>query len=244
MMETARHIARIGIAGWAIRREHDSHYDPAASHLVRYATRFHAVEINSSFYRPHRRGTYERWAESVPEHFRFAVKAPKTITHGARFQDCNRLLDAFLQDVAGLGGKLGPLLFQLPPKFAFDGDTAAAFFSCLRARFAGAVVCEPRHASWFAADAETLLAGLKIARVAADPAPAPGAEQPGGWHGLTYYRLHGSPRIYYSAYEDGYLARLASAVSRRRDAWIIFDNTARGAAVENALAMNALTAAR
>jgi uncharacterized protein YecE (DUF72 family) len=228
---------RIGTAGWAIRREHHSHYDPGPNHLARYATRFSAVEINSSFYRPHRRTTYERWAASVPAHFRFAVKAPKTITHEKRFADCASLLETFLDEVAGLGGKLGPLLFQLPPKFAFDARGAEAFFACLRARFEGEVVCEPRHASWFGREAETLFAKMGIARVAANPATVLQAAMPGGWSDLVYYRLHGSPRMYYSAYESDYLAKLAKDARRHENAWIIFDNTARGAAVENGLEM-------
>jgi uncharacterized protein YecE (DUF72 family) len=78
--------------------------------------------------------------------------------------------------------------------------------------------------------------------VAADPAPAPGAEHPAGWHGLVYYRLHGSPRMYYSSYEPAVLSGVADALrtSTAAERWCIFDNTARGAAVENALAMRAL----
>src|SRR5947209_4980281 len=75
---------RLGIAGWAIRREHSHRFAEVGSHLQRYATLFKAVEINSCFYRPHRRTTYERWAASVPDTFRFAVKLPKAITHELR----------------------------------------------------------------------------------------------------------------------------------------------------------------
>ena len=233
----ARKSIFIGTAGWAIRREHDSHYDPGASHLARYATRFNAAEINSSFYRPHRRATYERWAASVPDDFRFAVKAPKAITHTARCENCDAALESFLNEVDGLGAKLGPLLFQLPPKFAFNAP-ACEFFQTLRARFTGEIACEPRHESWFAREPERVLKTLKIARVAADPVLAPGADEPGGWKGLIYHRLHGSPRVYHSAYEGGYLERLVIALSDAPNAWCIFDNTARGAAVENALELN------
>jgi uncharacterized protein YecE (DUF72 family) len=100
------------------------------------------------------------------------------------------------------------------------------------------VVCEPRHPTWFAAAAETLLVRHEVARVAADPAPAPGADVPGGWSGLVYYRLHGAPRKYWSPYEADTLARLGDALRRmvsRVDAWSVFDNTASGAAIENAL---------
>jgi uncharacterized protein YecE (DUF72 family) len=109
----------------------------------------------------------------------------------------------------------------------------------MRSRFAGGIVCEPRHLSWFTPDVETLLGELLIARVAADPAPVPGAGEPGGWRGLSYYRLHGSPRIYYSRYDpetlSGVAARLAADAKAGAESWAIFDNTAAFAATGDAL---------
>jgi uncharacterized protein YecE (DUF72 family) len=81
---------------------------------------------------------------------------------------------------------------------AYQAGTADRFFTDLREQGAGSIVCEPRHASWFTAEVESLLEEPRVARVAADPAPVPGAGAPGGWRGLAYYRLHGSPRMYYS----------------------------------------------
>src|SRR5205085_4945044 len=75
---------RVGCAGWSILSRHAGLFDAGASHLARYATRFDAVEVNSSFYRPHAQATYARWAASVPRRFRFSVKLPKAITHDAR----------------------------------------------------------------------------------------------------------------------------------------------------------------
>ena len=74
---------------------------------------FNAVEINSSFYRPHRASTYARWSQSVPDEFRFAVKVPKSVTHGLRLVGCADLLDEFLGPVRALGDKLGCLLVRL-----------------------------------------------------------------------------------------------------------------------------------
>ncbi len=197
------------------------------------------MEINSSFHRPHRPATYARWSAAVPSSFRFSVKLPKTITHGLRLQETGGLLDAFLAEAAGLGDKLGCLLVQLPPSLGFDPTVAAGFFADLRARSAVPLACEPRHPDWFAPQADGLLRDLGVARVAADPARAPGAGEPGGWPGMTYYRLHGSPRIYYSAYSGEDLAGLASRIQADaeagRTAWCIFDNTTLGAATANAL---------
>src|SRR5712671_2055336 len=77
----------LGTAGWNIRREHAHRFSNEGTHLARYASLFNAVEINSCFYRPHRFTTYERWAASVPQDFRFSVKLPKVITHEARLVD-------------------------------------------------------------------------------------------------------------------------------------------------------------
>ncbi|HEY8564601.1 MAG TPA: DUF72 domain-containing protein [Beijerinckiaceae bacterium] len=203
-----------------------------------------AVEINSSFYRPHRRTTYERWAASVPDGFRFAVKVPRSITHERRLREVDDLVDRFLSEVAGLGATLGPLLVQLPPKLAFEAEISSTFLSNLRARVAGSIVCEPRHPSWFTREVSALLVEHRIARVAADPAPVPGAGEPGGWSGLVYWRLHGSPRIYYSPYSEEAVAevaqRLTREASRGAGSWCIYDNTAAFAATHDALATQSL----
>jgi uncharacterized protein YecE (DUF72 family) len=227
----------VGCAGWSIPKEHTGLFPAEGSHLERYASRLPAVEINSSFYRPHRPVTYARWAATVPKGFCFAVKVPREITHRRQLVGAVDLLDRFLGEVGALGEKLGPLLMQLPPKLPFGVDVAGAFLKALRERFAGEVVCEPRHASWFMPAAEKLLEGARVARVAANPAVVPAAACPGGWCGLIYYRLHGSPQVYYSDYSGEYLAALTDKLltAATRPVWCVFDNTARGAATTNAL---------
>ena len=228
--------AYVGCAGWSLPRDAQPHFPAEGTHLTRYAARFPAVEINSSFYRPHRPATYARWAASVPPGFRFSVKLPRTITHERRLADAAPLLDAFLAEAGALGPALGCLLVQLPPSGAYAAATADAFFAALRARYAGAVAAEPRHASWFTAEAERLLTAWHVARVAADPARVPAAAEPGGWPGTVYYRLHGSPRTYYSAYDAAFLDALAPRLlAAPAGAWCVFDNTALGAATVNAL---------
>ncbi len=100
---------RIGTAGWSIPQEQAGAFPTEGSHLERYAAVFNAVEINSSFYRPHRPTTYEKWAASVPDSFQFAVKVPKAITHERRLKETGDLLERFLSEVSSLGPKLGPL---------------------------------------------------------------------------------------------------------------------------------------
>lgn len=235
---------RIGCAGWSLRKENATAFPLPGSHLERYARRFDAVEINSSFYRPHRRSTYERWAGSVPEAFRFAVKMPKAITHTGRLASVDDELERFLDEVAGLGTKLGPLLMQLPPSFAFDKAIATPFFEALMQRFSGAVVCEPRHPTWTGRTAAALLRRFHIGRVAADPVLIRGATAPAAYGDVAYYRLHGAPRVYYSEYDADTLASLAARMrkdaARTHAVWCIFDNTAAGAAIDNALELQSL----
>jgi uncharacterized protein YecE (DUF72 family) len=232
---------RIGTAGWSVPSRYAAELPPDGSHLERYARRLDAVEINSSFYRPHQRKTYQRWAQSAPSGFRFSVKLPKAMTHEQRLADCGALLDSFAGEATGLGDRLGVLLAQLSPKLAFDKRVANRFFRDLRQRLDVPVVCEPRHASWFTPDVNDWLAERHIARVAADPAPVPGAGEPGGWNGLAYYRWHGSPRIYYSDYDEIALLALGKRLDAQRrhgvPIWCILDNTASGAALGNALAL-------
>jgi uncharacterized protein YecE (DUF72 family) len=232
---------RIGTAGWRVPSRYATEIPPGGSHLERYARRLNAVEINSSFYRPHQRKTYERWAQSAPTDFRFSVKLPKAMTHEKGLADCGTLLDRFAAEVAGLGSKLGVLLVQLPPKLVLKKRVADHFFRDLRARIDAPIACEPRHASWFTSDTNGWLSDRHIARVAADPAPVAGAGEPGGWRGLAYYRWHGSPRIYYSDYDDAAMnsleARLDAERARAVPVWCILDNTALGAALGNALTL-------
>ncbi len=229
----------VGCAGWTLPGPVQPVFPAEGSHLQRYAGRFPAVEINSSFHRPHRPSTYARWAESVPPSFRFCAKLPKTITHTLRLVDADEALATFLAEAGGLGAGLACLLVQLPPSLAFDREVCERFFTLLRAATPVPAVCEPRHATWFVPEVDALLDAWHIARVAADPARLPEAAEPGGWRGMAYYRLHGSPRTYYSSYEDDYLDALASRIRQDRDAgrevWCIFDNTAAGAAAQNAL---------
>jgi uncharacterized protein YecE (DUF72 family) len=245
-------IPRIGTAGWTVPARDAKPVAETGSHLERYARRLNAVEINSSFHRPHRTRAYARWANATPTDFRFSVKLPKAITHERKLEDCGALLDRFAGEVAGLGDKLAVLLVQLPPKSELNKRVAGPFFRALRKRIAVPVALEPRHASWFSPGADAWLATREIARVAADPVKVAladlNAREVGGWRGLAYYRWHGSPRIYYSAYDADALAALQQRMQQScRDgvpAWCIFDNTASGAAFGDALSLQALMAQR
>lgn len=226
---------RIGCASWSIDRASAPQFASEGSQLQRYARVMNAVEINSSFYRPHQASTYARWAAEVPDDFRFSVKLPRSITHDHRLKEIDELLARFAGEAGALGAKLGCVLVQLPPSLALDAALADALFDRLATRLRCAIACEARHPSWFAGAATALLQAHRVTRVIADPpAGQPGPHVPTS--DTVYARLHGSPRMYYSSYSDAYLDSVAAYLSGK-DGWVIFDNTASGAALPNALAL-------
>lgn len=234
---------RVGTAGWSIPRASAPRFAPGGTHLQRYATHFRCVEINSSFYRPHAATTYAKWRDSVPADFQFAVKMPRTITHELKLQGVRDPLVAFLTQTDGLSTKRGPILVQLPPSFTFDRAVANSFLELLRTVFDGRIVWEPRHESWFAPPVNALFERYRIARVAADPRCTGAVMSPGGWPRTAYYRLHGSPRTYWSRYDQRFIAQLRAmlaSVPAADEVWCIFDNTASGAALENAWELSEL----
>ena len=236
--------AIVGTAGWSIPALNSQAFPPSGTALQRYAGCFQGVEINSSFHRPHRRSTWERWAASVPEDFRFAAKLPKAITHQAKLRGAEAAVCEFLDQAGAMGPKLAILLVQLPPSLAFDEESAASFFVMLGRSSDAGIACEPRHPSWFEPGADALLRAHRIARVAADPSRLPAAALPGGWRGLSYWRLHGSPIMYRSPYGPerlpAYADLIADEAKAGREAWCIFDNTASSAAMGDALMLRRL----
>lgn len=233
----------VGCAGWSIRREHKPFFPAEGTHLQRYSKRLNCVEINSCFYKSHKPQTYEKWATAVDPTFRFSVKLDRSITHEHGLHNCEPLLDKFLSEVQMLGAQLGPILVQLPPKLMYEPAVVKSFFKEFRRRYAGQVLCEPRHRTWFTASVLSNLAEWRVGLVAADPAVNPSGLVPGADLHAIYYRMHGHPKMYESNYEDEELDVLRSTLLEQQstnqdsEIWCIFDNTALGCAVENALTL-------
>jgi uncharacterized protein YecE (DUF72 family) len=228
----------LGCAGWSVPRLLADRFPAAGSHIERYAKLFGATEINSSFYRPHRPQTYARWAASVPDSFRFSVKLPKQISHELQLVSIDEPLARFASEVSALGTRLGCILIQLPPGGVFASEHADEAFAKMRKLFDCMLACEARHPSWFGDDATALLQAHAVTRVVADPPKGqPGAHVP--TTAERYVRLHGNPRVYYSSYTDAYLDEIAEHLrlheQTQHRTWVIFDNTASGAAMANAL---------
>jgi len=231
----------IGCAGWSIRSEHRSFFPPEGTHLEKYAQVFNAVEINTSFYRPHQKTTYLRWKQSVPAEFRFSVKLPREATHLRRLRAAQPVLERFLIETSGLGEKLGVILIQLPPSLGYEAAIAEPFFSFLRRNSDCRLALEARHASWFAPEVLQWRDQMGLSGVAADPAPVPLSAIATGPQ-LRYYRWHGAPRIYYSPYSRDSLSALAAKMDQEVTAgfevWAILDNTALGHATADAMYLN------
>ena len=229
----------IGTAGWNVPARYE--VPAGGSQLERYALALNAVEINSSFYRPHQRKTYERWALATPEAFRFSVKMPRTITHQARLANCDAMLDRFIAEVNGLGDKLGVLLVQLPPKLAFNEQIAGGSFRTCKPE-------SPRQSRWSrsmrAGSRRTWTHGLPSTGSRAWP-PIPRAwtahKRPAAGTGSsitdgTARRRSIIPTMTTLRWRRfGFVS--TRAWKRGAQAWCIFDNTASGAAFGNALTL-------
>jgi len=223
----------IATAAWSLPKKVADRFAQEGSGLTRYASVLGGVEINSTFYRRHRTSTFARWADSVADGFRFSVKIPKEITHIRAMKDIAQPFDIFLKDIAPLEEKRGPLLCQLPASLAFDADALETAFKTIRDADDGPVVIEVRHKSWASTVALELLKSYAIDRVLADPAPVWSAKDfdtpP------LYLRLHGKPKVYYSSYTIEEIRSFSKLLAP--NSWCVFDNTASGAAIENALTM-------
>ena len=164
---------------------------------------------------------------------------PRSVTHECALRNCRAEIAQFLREISGLGAKLQIILVQLPPQLSFDSGVASRFLELLPGTDAPHIALEPRHESWFSARPDRLLSKKEVTRVAADPPRAGNGGVPGGAAHLAYYRLHGSPKTYYSRYNTDFLERQAALMTSLpapvHNAWCIFDNTARYEAWSDAL---------
>lgn len=269
MDNTAAPEPMIGLSGWNYPKWRGKFYPkglPQKDELAYVCQQFPTLELNSPFYRLQRTSTYEKWAAAAPDSFVFAVKGWRAVSHFKKMREAEKPLASFLGSVLpGLGPKLGPILWQLPPSLSFNAEVLADFLTLLPTTFAGAqklllenppgegeaivlpeelgslpltYALEPRHKSFASPEALDLLREHGVALVEADSA---------GRHpefnevtaDFVYARLHGSPRIYYSNYSEQFLEGWAERITVWRNegtqSYIYFDNTALGHAPNNAL---------
>jgi uncharacterized protein YecE (DUF72 family) len=232
----------VGTAAWNIPKIANDLFPGVGSHLERYSEVLNGVEINSTFYKEHLPKTFARWRDAVPDDFRFSVKLSRTFTHDSALTEKGAPLEVCLRNYILLGEKWGVLLVQLPPSLEFKEKIAAPFFEAVRKYYKGALVCEPRHRTWTSKTSYELFQRLKISRVWADPDPCPVPERPKWDCGdIRYLRLHGSPEIYRSEYDEARLREYADLISdgsqNLSQTWCVFDNTTFGHATIQAVWM-------
>lgn len=231
---------RIGTSGWQYRHWRKSFYPEKlrrAEWLAHYATNFNTVEVNASFYRLPESDDIRRWCESTPEEFRFAVKAPRTISHFKKLKNCESQLETLITRLEVFGARLGPVLFQLPPRWRCNTRRLADFLSMLPRD--GRFAFEFRDSSWHCEEVYAMLGERRAAFCIFDlDGETSPLETPGDF---VYLRLHG-PR---SAYTGNYRAQALRTWSGRalgwqrknKDVYVYFDNDARAYSAKNARRM-------
>lgn len=224
----------VGTSGWQYDDWRGPLYPPGlpkSRWLSHFAERFPTVEVNNSFYRLPSRETFERWRAETPPGFVVAVKASRFITHIRRLREPEEPLELLLAHAAGLGDRLGPILFQLPPRFRADPGLLRAFLAALPGSVRAAF--EFRDPSWETAGVFDALDVAGAALVWPDrPGERPRLPLTGGW---CYVRFHQGRRDEpgYSAYKLGRWADRIAAASAE-DAYCYFNNDTGGAAVRDA----------
>ncbi len=226
----------IGCSGFYYREWKGQFYPdglPQRLWFDHYAKHFNTLEINNTFYRFPEQKLFDNWYAKAPPGFRFSVKVPQVITHRQRFRNTGALLQDFYTIAReGLKEKLGPVLFQLPPSMAYNEALLQTIIGQTNLLCQNAV--EFRHLSWWRKDVKAKLEEANIVFC--------GVSYPGlideAVTGLpaVYYRFHGVPQLYHSAYSEAFIQRTANqlAGSKTREAYVYFNNTASMAAIGNA----------
>lgn len=235
MCKTSKHLTwRIGTSGWNYSHWKEIFYPSnlaKSKWLGFYAEQFDTVEVNATFYRLPKPETFKNWYQKTPEHFLWAIKGSKFITHTQRLKDCKELLDRLYDSVAGLKEKLGPILFQLPPSLSFDEALLSSFCKGLNPSYRHAL--EIRHRSWIHERAFEILKENNIAFCISDTA----GRYP--YHeaitaDFLYIRLHGSKKLYASEYTEDELQAWAQKIRNwNKEIYLYFDNDFHGYAVVN-----------
>ncbi|HPX11306.1 MAG TPA: DUF72 domain-containing protein [Syntrophales bacterium] len=234
----------VGTSGWHYEGWSGPFYPenlPKRAFLSFYAKHFHTVEINNSFYRIPGEDTLKTWAETVPDGFVFAVKASRYITHMKKLKDAKESVSFLLKHIEVLDGKLGPVLFQLPPRWRFDAGRFRHFLEALPAGHRYAV--ELRDRSWQNPAACELMKKHGVAFCIYDLA---GYQSPREITAdFVYIRLHGPGGAYRGEYGPSALSGWADDIfvwaGQGRDVYCYFDNDEAGYAVQNALSLRAMT---
>jgi uncharacterized protein YecE (DUF72 family) len=237
---------RIGTSGWEYRHWAGRFYPrdlPRDEWLERYATEFDTVELNNSFYRLPNREQFAHWGRRVPSEFRFAVKASRYLTHLKRLREPEEPTDRFWTRARHLGARLGPVLYQLPPRWTPDLDRLGTF---LRAVPHDPQAIEFRDRRWYTASTFEMLDGAGVALCLHD---MPGsATRPRPIGPFVYLRFHGAGATYAGSYSSQRLSawadRIAAWAGDGIPVWAYFNNDASASAIRDASRLRAFVSGR
>jgi len=244
MKTSKKPVFKIGCSGFYNNQWRKIFYPeklPKSKWLNFYSEHLNSIEINSTFYHFPRIKTIQGWYDKTPEDFLFSIKAPKTITHILKFEDCDKLLsDFYTVCEQGLRQKLGCILFQLPPSFQFSEERLRLIINNLNPSFKNVV--EFRHESWWTEKVYNELAKAGITFCSINHPKLPDTLITNT--DIGYIRLHGNPILFYSAYSEAELTSLYQHVVKRgtlKVVFIYFNNTAGEAGIINARQMQHIT---
>lgn len=237
-------LLHIGTSGWHYEHWQGPFYPenlPSEEWLAYYAERFPTVEINNSFYQLPSADTLQNWRRDLPKGFLFSIKASRYITHMKKLKDPDEALRNFLERISEPGDTLGPILFQLPPKWNVNPQRLRSFLEKLpqEHRF----VFEFRDASWFDEKVYEILAAKNAAfciyELSGKPSPR---KVTADW---VYVRLHGPGEAYQGKYESeslaGWMGAFSTWMRQGKDVFCYFDNDQAGYAVQNAFALQSMS---
>jgi uncharacterized protein YecE (DUF72 family) len=206
-----------------------------------YCEHFDTLELNVTFYRFPQLSFLQNWYQKSPEQFRFSVKAPKAITHFKQFHDSADMITSFYDTINdGLRDKLGPVLFQLPPRFSYDEDRLERIIKNLNRSFNNVV--EFRHVSWWREDVYNALAAHRITFCGMSHPTLPDDVIQNTTS--VYYRFHGVPDLYRSPYSKEFLQKVIDKVKHNgntEECWFYFNNDFDAVGVQNAKEMIGMT---
>ena len=236
---------RIGCSGWIYRHWRELFYPaklPQRLWFAYYAETFDTVELNTSFYRLPTPETFAKWRDQAPSGFRYAVKAPRFITHMKKLKECAEPVDEFLSRARNLGAALGPILYQLPPRWACNVERLAEFVALLPCDLAH--VFEFREKSWLCDDVLALLETHGVSFCAHDMT----GSATGRWAAgpVAYVRFHGGVGKYWGRYSDETLLGWADwgveQAKHGRGVWCYFNNDIHAHAIQDAMTLRAMVA--
>jgi uncharacterized protein YecE (DUF72 family) len=233
----------IGCSGWIYRHWRELFYPAKLAQRLwfeHYSDTFRTVELNTSFYHLPKAETFTKWRDQAPAGFRYAVKAPRFITHMKKLKDCFEPVEEFIGRARNLGETIGPILYQLPPRWAFNRERLEEFIAHLPADLTH--VFEFREKSWMNEEVLALLDSSGLSFCAHD---MPGLATPRWASGpIAYVRFHGGTDKYVGRYSDEALLAwtdwIVGQAGRGRDIWCYFNNDIHGHAIHDALTLRAM----